>query len=555
MAQVTQRRRTEEAHKQRRRNAQDARLRGVNAPSNLSAPEGLAEQIRKRMEERRSNSRYVRNPTGWLLNTTTMSFWSKQKEIANSVVRNRRTTVKSAHDTGKSFTAGIITAWWLSVHPIGTAFVVTTAPTAPQVEVILWREIAKIKTKARLPGRITAGNIPKWKTESDEIIAYGRKPADLKNAADAAQAFQGIHARYVLVILDEACGIPEWLWNAVETIATNRYARVLAIGNPDVPETPFEKTHSPGSDWNQIHISAFDTPHFTGEAVPQALLDDLISPDWIADRAKVWGTGSPLYRSKVLGLFPEVSEETLIHPRLIQMAQFNDRSSKMLREPGSYGLDVARSVNRNENVCYRNRAGVIRLEFANHEPNTMRTVGRMADRFAETHGRASAVIDTVGVGGGVYDRLNEQHFPVIPFMANEAPSSETAKKRFVNRRSEQWWNFRRQFERGLIDLPSTDEDSQLISQLSSLRYSIRSDGKIMVETKEDMAERGLPSPDRADAAMMSCVTPLPAGGDFYIPPPPQIQSAAHAMDPLASITLPDDPVIASLTLDLLHKKW
>lgn len=516
----------------------------------VGAPPGLGLQVRRQLEQRRATTRWVRNPTGWLINHTTARFWSKQKEIANAVVRYPRVTVRSAHDTGKSFTAAQLTAWWLSVHPLGSAFVVTTAPTAPQVEVILWREIGKVKRQANLPGRITSGNIPKWKTATDEIIAYGRKPADLKNATEAAQAFQGIHATYILVIMDEACGIPEWLWNAVETIATNKFARVLAIGNPDVPETPFEKTHYPTSRWHSIRISAFDTPAFTGEEVPTNLLNDLVSPDWIQARKDEWGEQSPLYKSKVLGEFPEVSEETLIHPRLIQMAQFLMKDKEASDTPGRFGLDVARSANKNENACYRNRAGRVRLEFANFEPNTMRTAGRAVRLLNRTAGAAPMVVDTIGVGGGVYDRLREQNFPVQAFVASEAPTTPTNRKRFVNRRSEQWWNFRKQFEQGLIDLPPQGEDDKLISQLLSIRYVIRSDGRILVESKEDMEDRGLPSPDRADAAMMACADHPTKSGDFYVPPPASMQA-------LISGNAPADPeaLIESLTGDLLQKVW
>ena len=525
---------------------------GVNPQITPGAPPGLAERVRLQLESRKASQRWLRNPTGWLINNTTSRFWSKQKEIANAVVRYPRVSVRSAHDTGKSFTAAQMTAWWLSVHPLGSAFVVTTAPTAPQVEVILWREIGKVKRSANLPGRITSGNIPKWKTANEEIIAYGRKPADLKNATEAAQAFQGIHARYILVIMDEACGIPEWLWNAVETIATNKFARVLAIGNPDVPETPFEKTHLPTSRWKSLKISAFDTPAFTGEDVPVALLTDLVSPDWVDARKQEWGEQSPLYMSKVLAEFPEVSEETLIHPRLIQMAQFADRSKEALDDPGRFGLDIARSANKNENACYRNRAGHLRLEFANYEANTMRTAGRAVRLLNRTGGNVPMVVDTVGVGGGVHDRLKEQGFPVQAFVASEAPTTPTNKKRFVNRRSEQWWNFRKQFEQGMIDLPSTEEDAKLISQLMSIRYIIRSDGKILVEPKEDMEDRGLPSPDRADAAMMACADNPTLQGEFYLPPPSNM-SMLLAKEPGFQTDIPDD--LRSLTEDLLLKRW
>jgi len=195
----------------------------------------------------------------------------------------------------------------------------------------------------------------------------------------------------------------------------------------------------------------------------------------------------------------------------------------------------------------------------------MQTSGRAAKILNETFGNAPMHIDTVGVGAGVFDRLAEQGFPVVPFVASEAASTPVNQKRFVNRRAEQWWNFRMLLEKGQIDLPSTQEDPKLISQLSSMKYFIRSDGKIIVESKEDMEDRGMPSPDRADAAMMSAASPLPAAGDFWIPPRPEqrptdatqytsdfaIQSTVN-YNGLEGIQTVD---LTSLTQDLLKKAW
>lgn len=525
-----------------------------SAQAGLRPPQGTSTYIRDLIQNRQKAHRYARNPVAWGRHRLQAFYWSKQREILNTVIRNPRTSVRSAHDTGKSFTAANLAAHWLDVHPIGSAFVVTTAPTAPQVEAILWREINRCHVKGNLPGRITSGTIPKWKMPTaaylgrktaDEIVAYGRKPADLKDEASASQAFQGIHARYLLVIMDEACGIPDWLWNAVETIATNRFARVLAIGNPDVPQTPFEKTFDPASGWANIKISAFDTPAYTQENVPANLLDDLVSPAWVNRREIDWGKASPLYQSKVLANFPEVTEETLIHPKWIRYAQDLDLSSQALETPGQFGLDVARSIQGNETACYRNRNGHVRRQFTMHNNDTMKTVGRAIRVLNMTYGQANMHIDTIGVGAGVHDRLKEQNFPTIAFIANEAPSTPTNRKRFVNKRAEQYWNLRVMFERGQIDLPPQGEDDKLIAQLGSLQYFIRSDGRILVESKEDMAERGLPSPDRADAFMMACANPLPQAGDFWLPPLPT-QRAAVGEKPVD---------LASLTADLLETQW
>jgi hypothetical protein len=117
--------------------------------------------------------------------------------------------------------------------------VVTTAPTTPQVEAILWRYMGNAHKKAGLPRRITLD--AKWYI-GNELVAYGRKPADYDPAA-----FQGIHARYVLVIIDEAGGVPKSIFDAVDALATNIDARVVAVGNPDDPASHFATICKPGS--------------------------------------------------------------------------------------------------------------------------------------------------------------------------------------------------------------------------------------------------------------------------------------------------------------------
>ena len=116
--------------------------------------------------------------------------------------------------------------------------------------------------QAGLPGRVTLD--AKWYI-GKELVAYGRKPADYDQAA-----FQGIHARYVLVIIDEAGGVPKSIFDAVDALATNIDARVVAVGNPDDPSSHFATICKPGSGWAVKKISAFDTPAYTGEEVPRS---------------------------------------------------------------------------------------------------------------------------------------------------------------------------------------------------------------------------------------------------------------------------------------------
>lgn len=434
---------------------------------------------------------YVDEPVEWVQTRLKEFIWSKQRDVLNSLVDHRYTAVRSAHDTGKSFIAARAAAWWIGVHPPGEAFVVTTAPTAAQVEAILWREIGRAHRQGGLAGRLTGGSIPSWKLDTGELVAYGRKPADYDQSA-----FQGIHARYVLVIMDEAGGIPRSLYDAVDTLATNESARVLAIGNPDDPTSHFEKVCRPGSGWNVIHISAFDTPAFTMEAVPGPLLEVLVSSEWVEERRQRWGESSPLYVSKVLGQFPEIGEDALITPAMLRTAYNNDLSSRSL-VPGCYGVDIAR-MGRDETAVYRNRGGVVRLERTWAKKDTMQTAGMLIELIAERLGEVPAVLDVIGVGAGPYDRLREQGYPVVAFNAAEKANDSV---RFVNRRAEQWWEVRTLFEDGELDLDERDEE--LANEFLAIKWKVTSSGRIFMESKDETSKVLGRSPDRADAFMMS----------------------------------------------------
>jgi hypothetical protein len=102
-------------------------------------------------------SPYLGNPVGWMNERLGAHLWSKQRDIANSIVAHKRTSVKSCHNAGKSWIAAQIAAYWIDVHPSGEAFIVSTAPTYAQVHAILWEEIRKAANNPK--GRPAARNL------------------------------------------------------------------------------------------------------------------------------------------------------------------------------------------------------------------------------------------------------------------------------------------------------------------------------------------------------------------------------------------------------------
>lgn len=427
------------------------------------------------------------DPVKWAQQRLGLHLWSKQAEIAQSVKDNKRTAVRSCHDSGKSFIASVIAGWWIDSHPPGEAIVVSTAPTYQQVHAILWEEIRARHKRGNLPGRVLQSD--EWKLDDGTLVGMGRKPADTD-----VHGFHGIHRRYVLVILDEACGIPDQLWTAVEAITTNADCRILAIGNPDDPATEFGNVCKPGSGWSVIGISAFDTPNFTDETVPATLRPLLLDPEWVEDKRRRWGEDSPRYISKVLGQFPEVGEDTLISPAWIEAAQ---KRALEVTADQRLAVDVAR-YGSDETIIGLARGPVFRVVEATSKQSTTETTGRVIAQARGLVGPYTIRVDGVGVGGGVVDQLAEDGWPVYDMQSGQAPVDS---ERFKNARAEWWWGLRERFEQGDVDIDPGDDD--LAAQLGSVKYKYTARGQIQIESKDEMRKRGLPSPDRGDTMMLA----------------------------------------------------
>lgn len=469
---------------------------------------------------------YVTQPAAWIKDKLGEYTWTKQQAICQSVVDHRYTCVQSSHDTGKSFIAARIAAWWIETHPVGSAFVVSTAPTDPQVKAILWRELKRAHRKGELRGRITLD--ARWMIE-EELVAYGRKPNDYDPAA-----FQGIHALYVLVIIDEACGVPKNLFDAADSLATNEHARVLAIGNPDDPTAHFAEVCKPGSGWNAIRIDAFDTPNFTGEHIPEELSHLLVSETWVEERRKRWGVQSPLWQSKVRGLFPDVSDNSLIHPSWVLAAQVRDLEPDIV--DSSLGADIAR-FGSSETVVYMRQGGHVRLVHTGRRQPTTATAGQLK-RIHRAHPAWPPIsVDDNGVGGGVTDQLREDDLPVVPLNGGEAATDSST---YFNARAEWYWQVRLALEAGELDLDPLDED--LASQLLQIQYSVDSRGRIHIETKDEMRKRGVPSPDRADGLVYSLVKRAPV-------------VVSHQLHHGQQDPMPESDIAGNMTEDLMKAEW
>lgn len=452
---------------------------------------------------------YAADPVRWADERGRMHIWSRQREVLESVRDHRRTVVRACHSSGKSYIAATAACWWIDSHPPGEAFILTSAPTAPQVRAILWRNINRIHSSAGLPGRC---NQTEWFVPnadgSEELVGIGRKPSEHSEGA-----FQGIHARYILVILDESQGVPRALWDATESIASNQNARILAIGNPDVMTGPFVDACNTPQLWNEIHIGYKHTPAATGEQVPPEVADGLISRLWAEDRRTAWGEDSALYQSKVLGELPTgdadpwrvIPESEAAACRYLEPA-YDDDPVRV------GGIDVGGGEDRTV-IIERINFGVGRVRsFQERDPI------KAADQLValiQDWNLTRVNIDVIGVGWGLAGILRKALPDVAVQGINFAAKSNYPKK-FYNLRAECWWHGRDLARDRAWSLTALDDDA--IAELTMPRYEIRN-GKILIEPKDDVRERLGRSPDIADALLLAFFDGL------WIPPVTDARSA------------------------------
>jgi hypothetical protein len=466
--------------------------------------DGALEILRKKSK----NEVYFNDPVLWAEEVLGAELYSKQKEMLRSLANNKRTAVKSAHSTGKSYTMGIAACWWVSTRG-SNSLVVSTAPTYNQVHNILWEEVRKHFVEHGLVGKITQDD--QWKIPVEGVddkgnrrviekqVAFGRRPADMDMSA-----FQGLHRPDgVLFLIDEAVGCPEMIFTAAEVNTTAANCRILAIANPDDYQSAFGKIFKrEDSTWNRMTISVHDTPNFTGEPVSEHLGALLPQPQWVEDMKIQWGEESSRFKSKILAEFPEESDSMFFTQTAIDKSVDAEIPEDFEKEC-VFGVDIAR-MGEDYNSIYINRGGRLRLHSTWNKVTLTETAGRI-HRAALDEMATEIRIDGSGIGAGVIDILmNDDAYDRKPYkviaMIGSGRSPDTL--RWLNARALYYDQMREKMQTSQLDIDPKDE--KLLDEMLMIKFKFSPKGGIQIESKDDMRSRGMKSPDNLDAAVYAC---------------------------------------------------
>lgn len=471
-------------------------------------------------EERALAERCRQDPAWWIRTFLGGDPWEAQVRIAESVRDHVRTAVKACHAPGKTWLAARVVLWFLCSHY--GARVLTTAPTWRQVENVLWREVraAYEGSRVQLPGHL-------FKT-----AAKGLEIGELWHAMGFStkdpDKVSGFHAPYLLIVVDEASGVPDGLWEALRGLMASGHVRILLLGNPTRPAGEFYAAfNAKAALYNRIELSAWDTPNLAplkpdydrcrSRDEKLALLrgapvyhQHLVSAAWVADMLEEFGEDSSIFAVRVLGRFPHDDPEALVPLHLVEAAatrweELVDSGEAWFdcpttnSEPVELGVDVARYGDA-ESVLLP-RAGPVAARMQVYRG---KSTDELADLVGDAHGvyqPKTTRIDAVGIGAGVFDQCRRKGLRgLVEFNGGFSPRNP---ERFANLRAEVFWALRQRYERGDI---AHERDERLIGQVSSLKHKTGSKAGrsvVVVESKDDMRKRGVVSPDRADALSMA----------------------------------------------------
>jgi hypothetical protein len=471
----------------------------------------------------RNLARWQRDPVAFVREVFGAEPDDWQLDALNAMARgNFLVCMKACKGPGKS----CLLAWaiWWFLLCFESAKILVTSITAENLRDNLWAELAMWRGKSKLLQAV-------FETQSEKI--YAREAPETwfaaartwpKDADKTKQAttLAGHHAKNTMIVLDEAGGIPVGVLaaglahHATQGTGTEVHYTLMA-GNPDTLDSAlgWACTEDSANWWVKEITGDPDDPRRAKR----------IDKQWALGQIEKFGRDNPWILVNIFGKFPPVAHDRILGPDQVRAAmEISIPDQLWMRHPRVMGVDVARSLERNRSVLAR-RQGPVVFPFLVYRFDDLEVLSnQIAFEFARWPARL-IVVDMMGVGGGVLDHLRAIGLPAVGFNGS-LPARDS---KFQDRRTETYWACRQMVlghnKVPTISLPNMPE---LVAELTCLKLEWNRKGQIRVESKTKAEERGVVSPDIADALTMTFAEPTQAEPDRYTPE--STRRALHEID-------------------------
>ena len=414
-----------------------------------------------------------------------------------------RVAVSSGHGIGKSAIVAWYVNWGLATLP--NTRVVVTANTFPQLKTKTFPEISTWWQRSIVRDWFSCEGLRMWFSAQKGFEATWRCDGVTWSVSNT-EAFAGLHNRRkrILVIMDEASAIDDKIWEVTEGALTDAETEIiwLAFGNPTRNTGRFRECF-------RKYRGVWKTFKVDSRTV------DITNKELLSEWEEQYGEDSDFFRVRVRGEFPDQAAGQLISSALVEAAQSRIYKEDVLDGvPKIFGVDIAREGGDSCSVWMRQGLCAKRI-YKTQRINTMQfsvTLGKLL----EEHKPDACFIDMGNVGAAVYDSLSSWgHRNVFGVFFQEKASDSRV---FLNRRIEMWNSVKNWLENGGA-LPKDGREAQdIFEDLIGPEFFYNQKGLMQLESKKDMKERGLLSPDDGDALALTFAAPVapPSGSSGRI---------------------------------------
>ena len=455
--------------------------------------------MNEKREEIAANLLYWRHsPENFVKDLWKIDLDKWQENVLRCLGENKkiiRISLQSSAGTGKSAVLAWSSLWFLLVHggklnsPKGICFSLTN----DNLQANLWTEIKKwLGSNQLLSSLFTVSSNRLYLKDDETHVLTARSFSQNASDEEKGRVLSGMHSNFPFFIMDETGNIPSSLLDTVEqAFGDANIIKGLAIqaGNPTSRSGMLYKATKRTHLWNCFEVTSDpkDPNRSTriSKAYAQSKIDEL-------------GRDNSWVQIFILGKFPAKSLQQLIGDD-----EFDASVSLNLRDGGKLaevraGIDVAREGG-DETIIAIRHGLIVRTvipvhiidgdEFAAHLIHLRDLHGIEKFFIDDTGGYASSIVDSM-------IRLGE---PLIRVKSN---STANDKERYVNRRSEMYFEFAKWLRRG-GKLPN---DMRLKEELTSIETHYKGN-KLMLEGKDEIKKKIHRSPDRSDAIALTFALP------------------------------------------------
>lgn len=416
--------------------------------------------------------------------------WHKQVELIKKVFKSRRVEARGSVGSTKTFAAAMAVLCWLAAFP-RNGRVFSLAPSFRQVDTNLWGYIQMLVRGAENAGTPLGCNPIKKMPYLEFGPGWYYKGFSTKDPTNV----HGIHGENDLVILDDAHGLPKEITDELENMMAGGNTHLLMLYNPVVTSgETYDCNHADKDLWDHVKISYWDLvqARAKGHVLSGALQEHAVNT-WHTK----YGKTSSFCLSKVDAEYPKQAADTLLPMDWIERAMCREvpQTGKKF-----VGCDVAWTGDDDSII-----APMVGRQIGTLEEYHGQDPMQIADAL-DIHLIQEGVIggvDSIGIGAGVYSREAQRgrqvHAINVAERAEGQWEGKEASEHFMNLRAQVAWTLREALDPANPEAIALPQDLEMQAQMSGIKYKINKQGKVQLQSKEDMKKTLGYSPDKFDA--------------------------------------------------------